>query len=146
MIALTSNITKIHYVSRTTIYRANYPTIYARVYKLNFHCIYCQPLSLVEFPLYTQPCKATTRIQSINGKSLSTKTQSINQFLKPSKLLPHWHQLPKWAKNLEGQYCESSSIRCAFLNIWVKNKCTYPMTNTWRKSNNIKDPRIAKWW
>jgi hypothetical protein len=27
-----------------------------------------------------------------------------------------------------------------------KNKCTYPMTKTQRKSNNIEDPRIAKEW
>jgi hypothetical protein len=27
-----------------------------------------------------------------------------------------------------------------------KNKCTYPMTKTQRKSNNIEDPRIAKGW
>jgi hypothetical protein len=27
-----------------------------------------------------------------------------------------------------------------------KNKCTYPMIKTWRKSNNIEDPRIAKGW
>jgi hypothetical protein len=59
MIALTSNTTKICDVSRTTIYTANSPTIYARVYELDFHCIYCQQLLLVEFALYTQPCKAT---------------------------------------------------------------------------------------
>ena len=41
--------------------------------------------------------------------------------LKPSKSLPHWHPLPKWVKNLEGQYNKSSPIMCAFLMIWVKS-------------------------
>ena len=34
---------------------------------------------------------------------------------KPSKLLPHWEQVPKWRKNLEDQYSMSSSLICAFL-------------------------------
>ena len=34
---------------------------------------------------------------------------------KPSKLLPHWQQVPKWKKSLEVQYSMSSSLICAFL-------------------------------
>jgi hypothetical protein len=52
MVTLTSNTTKVCDVSRTIIYRANSPSIYARVNELEFHCVYCQPILLVEFPLY----------------------------------------------------------------------------------------------
>ena len=76
-IALTSKATKACDVSITTIYRANVPTIYARVNELEFHCIYCQPLPVVEFPLYTKP--------SNKGKERSTKQAN---FIKPSKTSP----------------------------------------------------------
>jgi hypothetical protein len=36
MVALTLNTTKLCDVSKTTLYRANYPTIYARVNDLDF--------------------------------------------------------------------------------------------------------------
>ena len=41
-VVLTSWDTKACDASRATIYRANIPTIYARVNELEFHCIYCQ--------------------------------------------------------------------------------------------------------
>jgi hypothetical protein len=77
MVPLTSSTTKVCDVSRTIIYRANSPTIYARVNELEFHCIYCQPILLVKFPLYTQPCKACKenaeeQNQSIKPNSLQT--------------------------------------------------------------------------
>ena len=53
----------------------------------------------------------------LKHKARSNKPNS----LKPLRLLPHWHPLPKWAKNLEGQSSESSSIMCAFLIIWVES-------------------------
>ena len=48
-------------------------------------------------------------------------------FLKPSKLLPHWHQVPKWIKSLKGQYSENSSPKCAFL---IKRVETYALIQT----------------
>jgi hypothetical protein len=61
MVTLTSNTTNVCDASITIIYRANSPTIYARVNELEFHCIYCQPMLLVEFSLYilNQVCLRT---------------------------------------------------------------------------------------
>ena len=54
-------------------------------------------------------------------KCLRTKLKHKTNSLKPSKLFPHWHRLPKWEEKLEGQYNMSSSTTCAFLKIWVKS-------------------------
>jgi hypothetical protein len=60
-------------------YRANSPTIYARVDELEFHCIYCQPLPVVEFSLYNQDAIQHTKMQSTRGRCLSTKLTTHNQ-------------------------------------------------------------------
>jgi hypothetical protein len=80
-------------------------------------------------------------MQGMKGKCLRTNKSNS---LKPSKLLPHWHRLPKWTKGLEGQYSERSSISCAFLIIVSEIKCTYSMMNIQRKSNYIEDQRLQE--
>jgi hypothetical protein len=95
MVTLTSITTKVSDASRTIIYRANSPTIYACVNELEFHGIYCQPMLLVEFPLYILNHAKHAR-QMLKNK---TKVWSPIPF-KPSKLLPHWHPLPKWVEML----------------------------------------------
>jgi hypothetical protein len=95
MVTLILITTKVSDASRTIIYRANSPTIYARLNELEFHCIYCQPMLLVEFPLYILNYAKHAR-QMLKNK---TKAWSPNPF-KPSKLLLHWHPLPKWEERL----------------------------------------------
>jgi hypothetical protein len=46
-------------------------------------------------------------------------------------------------KGLECLYSESSSSRCACSKKMSENICTYPKTKSWRKSNYIKDQKIA---
>jgi hypothetical protein len=122
MVALTSNTTKVCDVSRTTIYRANSPTIYACVNELEFHCIYCQLLLLVEFPLYTQPCKATSKYAKHDRQMLEHKAKAWNLIpLNPRNFSPIGIHCQNGQKNLKGQYSESSSIRCSFLIMWVKS-------------------------
>ena len=50
---------------------------------------------------------------------------------KPSKLLPHWHQVPKWKKKIEDQYSKSSSFTCAFLMIWVESNAHTNLYINW---------------
>ena len=80
-------------------------------------------------------------MECMRGKTLKHKLnlriKTIS--LKPSKLLPHWHQVPKWMKNLKGQYSMSSSPKCVFLIKSSENICTCPNKNIWRKSNYIED-------
>ena len=98
-VALTSKATKACDVSRTTIYRANSPTIYARVNELEFHCIYCQVYPLVEFPLYIQPCNNMQQMQEHERQMLKYKTQSTKpNSLKPSKTSPPLASIAKMGK------------------------------------------------
>ena len=59
---------------------------------------------------------------------------------KPSKLLPHWQQVPKWMENLEIQYSMGSSL---IPHIVSGIKCTYPVMNKQRNSHYDEDPYNA---
>ena len=69
-------------------------------------------------------------MQTLGNTTKARKDDSLNFSTKLSetspqnslKLLPHWHQLPKWATSLEGLYKMCSSINCVFLNKRVE--CT----------------------
>src|SRR6187399_69155 len=84
--------------------------------------------------LGTKPKQEEQRDNSLN---FLTKLNSL-------KLLPHWHRLPKWAKNLEGQYKLCSSINYVFLKIESGMQYIYPTINTWRKTNYIEAQRLRK--
>ena len=84
--------------------------------------------------LGTKPKQEERRDNSLN---FLTKLNSL-------KLLPHWHRLPKWAKNLEGQYKLCSSINYVFLKIESGMQYVYPTVNTWRKTNYIEAQRLQK--
>jgi hypothetical protein len=127
MVTLTSITKKVSDASRTIIYRANSPTIYACVNELEFHCIYCQPMLLVEFPLYILNHAKHAR-QILKNK---TKAWSPTPF-KPSKLLPHWHPLPKWAERLR------RPIQWEFLlKVCMAQK-------EWKHMHNIKDKNLEE--
>jgi hypothetical protein len=143
MVTLTSITTKVSDASRTIIYSANSPTIYACVNELEFHCIYCQPMLLVEFPLYILNHAKHAR------QRLRNKTKEAQFPSNPRNFSPIGIHCQNGPKGLEGQYIESSSSRCA----WPKkseNTFTNPKTIIWRKSNYIEDQILQKnrmtWW
>ena len=109
-------------MSRTNIYRANSPTIYARVMILNF-IAYIVKHNLWESFHYIFNHAIHNKYEMHERQTLKNKPiLSRKPFpLKPSKLLPHWQQVPKWITRLEGQYSMSSYTRCALLVIWVKS-------------------------
>jgi hypothetical protein len=85
------------------------------VIELEFHCIYWQSEPGGVSSKYST--MQSIKMQGMKGQCLITKQNHKTNSLKPSKLLPHCHQLLKWTKYLESQYSESSLIMCAFLII-----------------------------
>ena len=71
--------------------------------------------------------KTMQQMQGQERQLLKNKTKAQSQLsINPPKLLPHWHQLPKWQKALEGQYSESYSIRLCITQNMSNGKRTYP--------------------
>jgi hypothetical protein len=73
MVALTLNITKVCDISRTTIYRANSPTIYAGVNDLDFIAYVANQGCWWSFLYILNHAKKHTIMQSMKGKFLTTK-------------------------------------------------------------------------
>ena len=89
----------------------------------------------MEFSLYTHRCNKQAQQMYI---CMNDRNQPTSP--KPSKLLPHWQQVPKWMKNLEIQYSMGSSL---IPHIVSGIKCTYPITNKRRNSHYVEDPQNA---
>ena len=110
--------------------------------ELEFHCIYWQSKSSGVSSKYST--KQSNKMQNMKGKCLSTKQRHKPNSLKPSKLLPHWHQLPKWVKKLRRPiWWEFLHKLCISHNV-SEIKCTYRMTNIRRESNYNEDQRLQK--
>ncbi len=104
-------------MSRTKIYRANSPTIYACVMNLNFIAYIVKKnlrWSLHYIFNHARWC--------MRGKTLKHKPNlSIKPFpLNPLNFSPIGNNCQNGWRILEGQYSKSSSPRCAFLIKWVK--------------------------
>ena len=104
-------------MSRTKIYRANSPTIYACVMNLNF-IAYIVKINL-RWSLHYIFNHARW---CMRGKTLKHKPNlSIKPFpLNPLNFSPIGNNCQNGWRILEGQYSKSSSPRCAFLIKWVK--------------------------
>jgi hypothetical protein len=89
MIELKSNTTEVCDVSKTTIYRENSPTIYARVNNLNFIAYIANQGCWWSFLYILNRAKKHTMIQGIKGKCLRTKPKHKTQFpLNPRNFSP----------------------------------------------------------
>ena len=76
-----------------------------------------------EFPPYIQPCNKMQQMQMHERQMLKNQTQSIkpNSLKTLQNFSPIGTNCRNGWKELEGQYSENFSIRCAYLKIWVLN-------------------------
>jgi hypothetical protein len=89
MVALTSNTTKVCDVSKTTIYRANSPIIYACVNDLDFIAYIANQGCWWSFRYILNHAKQHTMMQSMQGKCLRTKPNHKTQFpINPQNFSP----------------------------------------------------------
>jgi len=137
-------------VSRTNIYRANSPTIYARVMNLNFIAYIVKHNLRESFHYIFNHAKQQTKKECMRGKTLKHKPiLSIKPFpLNPLNFSPIGNKCQNGWTNLEGQYSMSSSPICAFL---IKGVESYALIQKWIFGGNqtilrIKDcKRITRW-
>ena len=107
------------------------------------HALSISPILVIDDnPFYEGLYNELSNHPTISKDAREQRTKPYS--LKPSKSLPHWHRLPKWVKNYEGQYSKSSPIMCAFLIIWVKSNAHIQWRIVGWRSNYMEDPKIAK--
>ena len=94
-VALTLNTTKVCDVSPTTYIVQTPPQSMNVCMNMNsLHIL--STITVVEFPLYTKP---SNECKDKKHKYLKTNQSIKPNAINPPKLLPHWQQLPKWAKS-----------------------------------------------